>query len=401
MNSGMGALNVLAIVRSAPVGQTITTAIPHANGTAVSVRVGNLKSLGALTLQGTRPDVLVVDLDVNDPDDLAALGTIVNAPANEGLWVIATAPTATLETMRQLLREGVDDFLPQPIVEADLTEALRTAKARAQRKLKSTGAGRMGKVLTFTRAGGGLGSTTLAVHTAISLRQIDKNKDTRVCLLDLDLQFGNIDVSLDLASSDALINIVRAPERLDSALLQGSLIRHRSGIDVLPCPNTPIPLDALTPDVLSKILELARHDFDYVVIDMPPGLTSWTETVLSSSDFIGLVVQLSVPALKRARRLLDMIQESGHYALPISVICNRYVRRWGDGVNLRNAEQALGRPIDHLITNDYRVVSGAQDEGVTVFDVKRRRRFVKNVQALAKAAVQQFAAAKTVGTNPA
>jgi pilus assembly protein CpaE len=161
----------------------------------------------------------------------------------------------------------------------------------------------------------------------------------------------------------------------------------------------PVPLDALSADVLGQILSTAKQEFDYVFVDLPRALMSWTEAALAASDLVALVVQLNVSSVRQARRLLDTLQEEGHYAMPISIICNRYVRRWGDSVDVKGAEKALGRKIDYFVANDYGVVMSALNQGIPVSEVKRRCSFVKDVHALAKGAVQQMAAARPAETQ--
>jgi pilus assembly protein CpaE len=387
--------NVFAVLRSPQLADVVSAAVKQIPDAVVVTRVGELKTFGAAGIQSAHPDVLLVDIDAEDPADLAALGHIMRAPENKAMTTVATAQHATVSTMRRLLREGVADCLPQPFSEADVVDGLRSVLTRSSRRMP----GKDGAVFSFFQASGGMGSTSLAVHTALSLG-IPNGKVPEVCLIDLDLQFGNAAMSLDLANSTGLLEVMRTPERLDPTLLRGAMIRHKSGLHILPAPNIPVPLDALHADTLTDVLDIARREFDYTIIDVPRALTSWTEAVLQASDMVLLVVQLNVPAIRQARRLLDALQEEGHYSLPISIVCNRYVRRWGENVDVKQAEKALGRKIDHFIANDYSVVLSALNQGVSAFDVKRRSGFSKDVRAFAKAAAQKAAAARASAAEP-
>lgn len=389
-------LNIFAVLRSPQLAEVVTTAVRRIPDATISIRVGEIKTLPSAALQSAHPDILIADVDAEDPDDIAALSHLMRAPENRAMSTLATTEHATISAMRRLLREGVVDCLPQPLSEGDVIDGIRAVITRSSRRLP----GKDGMVLSFIQASGGLGSTSLAVHTALSLGT-PNGKVPDVCLMDLDLQFGNAAMSLDLGHAAGLLELIRSPERLDPTLLRGAMVQHKSGLFVLPAPSIPVPLDALRSDTLGQVLELARQEFDYTVIDMPRALTSWTEALLASSDMILLVVQLNVPAIRQARRLLDTLQEEGHYSLPISVICNRYVRRWGENVDVKQAEKALGRKIDHYIANDYPVVLSALNQGVPAFDVKRRSGFSKDVHAFAKIAAHKVAAARTRDTNSA
>jgi pilus assembly protein CpaE len=202
-------------------------------------------------------------------------------------------------------------------------------------------------------------------------RRVDKRS---VCLIDLDIQFGTTALALDLVPNDGLLEIIRTPSRLDGALLRGASVTHPSGLHVLTAPRSSVPLDALTPSVLVRLLEVARQEFEYVVVDTPAALTSWTEPLLGLSDTVYVVTQLSVAALGQTRRFLDSLEEEGHYGLPLRMVLNRYRKRLGDTLDIRQAEKALNRKVDHIVPNDFELVTKAVNQGVPVYSVKRRSR---------------------------
>jgi pilus assembly protein CpaE len=243
------------------------------------------------------------------------------------------------------------------------------------------------------RASGGMGATTLAINAAYVLTQTPGASAPRVCLLDLDPQFGNAALCLDLAHGHGLVDIVRSPARLDGELLRGAMLPHRSGLHVLTTPNIPMPLEALHPEVVEQIIDVAQREFDYVIIDLPRALTNWTEVVLVRSAMLALVVQLTVPALRQARRLIDLLQEEGHYALPLAVVLNRYARKWNDFLGTKEAEKALGRKVDHVIANDFELVSSALNEGLPAAAINRRGKFSRNVEEMVEATLARMRAA--------
>src|SRR5690349_25115095 len=96
-------MNVLAILRSPQLAETVNAAIKQIAGATMTVRIGDIRSLGAAALQGGRPDVLIVDLDAEDAAELASLSQLMRAPENRTMWTLATAHHATVATMRRLL----------------------------------------------------------------------------------------------------------------------------------------------------------------------------------------------------------------------------------------------------------------------------------------------------------
>jgi pilus assembly protein CpaE len=367
-------LKVLAIVRTPELGQTLNAALGRAGGARLDVRVGDVKRLGVSLILAERPDAVLLDINPEDPEDWEVVSQIKNNQALAGIPILATADRITSAAIRGLLREGIDDFIPQPPAASDILEALESAQRKIRGSRRS--AEGQGRIVTFMRAAGGMGATTLAVHGALSLLGEDDAKGRAgkrsVCLLDGDLQFGTAALSLDIVPNDGLLEIMRTPARLDAALLRGAMVPHASGLHVLTAPRAPAPLDALTPELCTRILEVACQEFAYVVVDTPPALTAWSESMLALTDVIYLVTQLTIPALAQTRRLLDALEDEGHYD-SIRVVLNRYrKRRFGQDLGVAQAEKVLNRKVHHLVANDYDLVTRALNEGVSMYHVKRR-----------------------------
>jgi pilus assembly protein CpaE len=176
--------------------------------------------------------------------------------------------------------------------------------------------------------------------------------------------------------------------------LTSNLVEHRSGLYVLTAPGGPMSLETLKPDMVAALLELARTRFDYVIVDLPVALTSWTGTVLGQSDLVYLVTQLNVPAVRQLRRLLDATEEVGLYDLPVQLVLNRLQSAfgWGRGVKRRQAEKALGRPFDYCIADQLDVVMEAANRGTPVLDVRRYSRFGRQLRGLLKRSLRELAA---------
>ncbi len=379
------ALQVLGVVRSAELQQELARTIGGQSGWTVDLRRGELKSLGAELLRGApAAGALLVEVDVDDAAEMEVLGQLTAEATATGVPVLATAAGLTGPSLRRLLRHGVADFLPQPLDRKDVLEALQNL--RPQPRQRPTAEAPRGRVLTFSRASGGAGATTLAVNVAHALARPRGRTRTSVCLLDLDLHFGTVALQLDLPQTAGLLDIVRAPERLDADLLASSLVEHRSGLRVLPGPSTPMPLEALKPDLVETLIKLARDRFDYVVIDLPIALTQWTETVFHHSDLVYLVTQLNVPAVRQLRRLLDVIEEAGLYNLPVNLVLNRLQKgfSWGAGVKRRQAEKALGRGFDYCIRDQFEILNEAANRGCPVLDVRRYSRFGRQLRGMLK-----------------
>jgi pilus assembly protein CpaE len=380
------ALNVLAMTRSAELGERINPMFAALDGVRAETRIGDLHSVnGELVAALERVDVLLVDIDANDERELRHLGEIIEQRRGRTA-ILATARDLPPQGVRSLIRQGVDDFIPQPIELPDIQDAIATARA----KLQQARAGReSGQVITVTRAKGGMGASTLAAHLALALceKRHRREPDKRVALLDLDLQFGDLSLMLDLKPSGEMAEIIRDPARLDGALLRAAMTQHKSGLFVLPAPVEFVPLDALPVAAVAKLVELARAEFDYVVIDLPLAAPRWLEAVLQHTEQLLLVSQLNVAAIRQTRRLLDFLKEDGHYELPVSIVLNRYVWRLSERGRLKQAIRALGQPIDHFVPDDARLALEAINRGTPLFELRRRAKLCRALRQVATASV--------------
>jgi len=381
------ALNVLAMARSAEFGDRINSILAAIDDVRAETRIGALQSVNGEFVAGLdRVDVLLVDVDANDEQELRHLGQIIEQRRGRTA-ILATAPDLSAQGVRSLIRQGVDDFIPQPFELPDVLDAIATARAKLQRARADRN---LGKVIAVTRAKGGMGASTVAAHLALALceKRTRHDPEKQVALLDLDLQFGDLSLMLDLEPNGEMVEIIRDPARLDGALLRASMARHKSGLFVLAAPGEFVPLDALPVAAAVKMIELAREEFDIVVLDLPLAVPRWLESVLQHTDQLYVVSQLNVAAIRQTRRLLDFLKEEGLYDLPVSVALNRYVWRFSERGRLKQAIRALGQPIDHYVPDDAALALEAINRGTPLFELRGRAKLCRSLRQVAAASVK-------------
>jgi pilus assembly protein CpaE len=385
------ALHVAGAVRSPQLQYELGEALAACDGIELDLRVGGLGSLGFDLLRTeARPGVLLLEVDVDDAEDMDALERLSAEAARTHVPIVATAGDLCPAVVRRLLRHGIADFIAQPSAPAEVAEVLRNADHKARRRQE--GGLAQGRVLAFSRASGGAGATTLAVNVAHALARAHRGSGAKVCLIDLDLQFGTIGLQLDLAPQSGLFDLSQAQDGLDPALFASSLARHRSGFHVLAAPNARLPLEALRPAVINALLGLARAEFDYVVVDLPIALTGWTETVLSHADLLYLVAQPNLPAVWQLRRMLELIAHAGLDSLPVQLVLNRVQRGlWGAGAQRRQAERALGRAFHYCIADQFEVLNDAANRGAPALDVRRYSRFGRQLRGMLERSLRDLA----------
>ena len=287
-------------------------------------------------LARAKPDLILVEVDAGSPRDRARLERLV-ALAGRARVIVTCAPPS-MEGMRQMMRMGVADVLPQPIVAADL-RALCASLARSAAPESAT-------TVAVLKAGGGVGATTIATQMAVA--GAIKGGPARVLLIDLDVQFGSAALHLDLRRKTDMIELLGSGERLDGNMLRAAAAHHADGIDLLPSPERLTPLDAIDAGAVERLLDIARGEYGLVVVELPQAWTLWTRTVLAHCDALVLVLELTVQSVSHASRQIDTLAEEGLAGLPLTLVANRVEEGWlasPRSLSRAEADRSLGRAI--------------------------------------------------------
>jgi len=185
-----------------------------------------------------------------------------------------------------------------------LAAALREQQTPAGAAPRATAAPR-GKVITVFSAKGGCGKTTLATNMAAALADRGRRE---VCLVDLDLAFGDVAIALQLFPAHTIADAVPLSENLDFTALQALLTPHSPGLTTLVAPVEPGSAESIPASLIGHIIELLREQFDYVVVDTPPAFDDQVLTAFDLSDVVCLLATLDIPALKNLKLTLETME---------------------------------------------------------------------------------------------
>lgn len=376
-------IKVLVCSSSEEVASVIRALPETVPGVTVEVISSDASALTDDMVTRSKADVLIADVRLDNPNDLERLNHF-SQQSDPALYVMATARESSVEGVRRLMRLGISDFLPQPVNVDELVVGLQNAA----RKVRQRSPIPTSQIIPCFHASGGAGATTLAVNTAVALKRI--NRDSNVCILDLDLQFGQVALNLDLSNAHGILDVIEETERLDPTFLSGIMVHHKTGVDVLAAPDALVALDVLTPDLVAKLLDVATELYDFIIVDMPIALTAWSQTALRRATATVLVGQLTVPGVRQLRRLVSILAADGVRDLHLFVVLNRYLGHWKTAIRPKEAEEALGRHVDFLVANDYKTASMAVDRGIPIHDVSRHSRIAKDISKLANAIMSKI-----------
>lgn len=294
------------------------------------------------------------------------------------LPVIAAVRDAHLPLVRALLKQGVRDVVGLPLPHAEITEMLReiSTELRAVSSPENT----LGQLVTIMKSIGGVGATTIATHLGSELAA--RNTGRGVCVFDLDLQFGDAASYLGLSNELTIANLLDAGARIDGDLLRSVATITDGGLHVIAAPVDMMPIEAVNADQILRIIDLARQQYDYVVLDLPTNWTNWALSLVARSTAIFLIVELSVGSLRQAKRQLQLLNSQAISGSHVHVVANRVEKRMFRAIDLDSASLALGHPVELSIHNDHPLVRAAHDQGVLIQQIRAKSKIVADIAAL-------------------
>lgn len=351
---------------------------------------------------------IAVALDEEDEADLSLITDIIAAAKTREIKVILIAEDVSPASLHQLLREGGDEFVPYPLPENELARAIERVLAEPaeapvapemQNKLKATG-DRNGVVIPVHGMAGGTGATTLAVNLAWELANIDKDKPPRVCLIDLDLQFGSTSTYLDLPRRESVFEMLSDTESMDSESFMHSLLSYEDKLHVLTAPTDLIPLDLIGPTDVERIIEMARTNFDYVVIDMPSTMVDWSETVLHAAHVYFATLEIDLRSAQNTLRLKRALQGEELPFEKLRFVLNRAPKftDLNGKSRVKRLAESLGISIEVQLPDGGKPVAQNADHGAPLAEGIPKNPLRKEIAKLAKS-VHEVNTADVAATN--
>jgi pilus assembly protein CpaE len=349
----------------------------------------------------TQPDAkylefVAIAIDEEDEVNLAIIADLIETANSNGLKVILIAEDVSPIALHQLLKLGAREFAPYPLPEGalhDAIERLRTPAPSLVTTEMSTpipkGAGsHNGVIISVQGLAGGVGSTTLAVNLAWELSNIDekKKKPLRVCLMDLDLQFGTVATFLDLPRREAVYELLSDTNSMDIEAFLHALGTYNEKLSVLTAPADILPLDMIGPEDVERLLELARTNFDYVVVDMPTTVVQWTETVLAASHVYLVPLELDMRSAQNALRMTRALKAEDLPYEKLRFVLNRapkFTDLSGKSRVKRMAE-SLDIEIELLMPDGGKPVVQSGDHGIPLRESSPKNPLRKDIQKLAE-----------------
>ena len=384
--------SILLISSDKDVTETVGSALDTIERARISREDASVSQLnGTAVKMAANHDVVIFATDPSNAADLSAIEVLTDQRKPGTTYLALADGDLPLSKARALSRAGVDDVLPYPISNDELIELVNgwIEKKRSDiAESYSSGGGKKGRLIAVQQARGGIGATTVAVNLADQLLDrhgtFKKEAANRVVIVDLDLQFGTVGDFLDIEKQEGLLQLSSENILPDAMWVEQSITRLPSGLAVLAAPSSFVPIDAMQPEQADALVKTLRTMFDYVVVDLPRALVPWIEPVLSEVDQLMIVTDMSVPAIRATRRLMEFVL-ADNAQLPIEVVINHEKKPMLLKEHHKEAAKALDVKFNYWIAHDPKAAREAVDYGKPIAEVAGRSDIAKAIASLAKA----------------
>ncbi len=351
-------------------------------------------------------EFVAVAVDADDEGDLTAITSVIRKAKDKGIKVILVANQISPIALHTLMRLGAEDFVPYPLPEGALHDAIERIRQEPEvapvatmvpavaaapvveetvtPAFKAKG-DRQGVLLPVHGMAGGAGSSTFAVNLAWELANVDKDAP-RVCLLDLDFQYGSVSTYLDLPRKEAVFELLTDPTQADGDSFVKSMQTFNDKLHVFTSPADMLPLDIISGEDMGRLIDLATANFDFVVIDMPKTVVQWTEAVLARSHVYFSMIDLD---LRSAQNVLRFVRALKAEALPhekLRFVLNRAPKFTDLSAKSRvkRMAESLDIGIEVQLPDGGTQVTQANDHGLPLSESAAKNPLRKELQKLAK-----------------
>lgn len=376
-------INVLVVVPREPVSEWLISTLRTEPGVVLVGAVPTLER--ALPMVSQRKiDVLLLDSAVPDAKQLERIQAIAALPIAPAIVLVVGA--AEMPFVQQALFAGARSFLLKPFTHEQLLASLRqTYELLSQQRLLLTAAQpaasteQAAEVCVLFSPKGGIGRTALSTSLAIALHQETQHP---VTLIDGDLQFGDVDVALNVMARKSIADLLPYVNELDRQIIDSALIPHPSGVRLLLAPPHFDP--AVTADegrLAHMVKSVAAAHSGYVVVDAPAGISESTLSLLDVAQRVLLVTAVSVASLRATKRFLELAVKLNYSKDKLILVLSGYRK---DDIPLEQIERHLGWTVTAVIPSDPVAMAQALNQGQPIVMRDRNHPISKAIIKLAR-----------------
>lgn len=328
----------------------------------------------------TSPNVVLMDINMPVMDGIKA--TELLTIRNPQMSVIVISVQGEQEYLKKAMMAGAREYMIKPFTADELISTIKRVSEINQKRWEVQQQepqlvipAHRPRCISLFGAKGGVGRTSIAVNLAVALAQ---STGERVGLVDLDLQFGDVAVMMNIHPKRTIAELMQESDDLDRELLE-SYLYQRNGVHVLTAPNKPELAELVNEEGLTRLLQALASFHDYIVIDTPAAVNDITLSAFDQSESILMVVTPDLPSLKDNKRALDLAKTLSIQS-KIKLVLNR--SGGGFGIEKEDVERSMEMRIDASFPNDAKLVKTAMNRGVPFVIMEPNAAVSKSIQSL-------------------
>ena len=330
------------------------------------------------------PDVVLMDVNMPVMDGITATENITREHPETSIVIISIQ--GEQEYLKKAMAAGAREYLVKPVSSEEIANTLRQVYSLEKRRSRQPTEDSGGKtapaqdsqsrqLVTVFSGKGGVGKSVLAANLAVSLARHEKE----VVLVDLDLQFGDISLMLNLSNIKPVDELVQEPEGINKNTLSNYLMRHLSGLHVLSAPLTPQDAERVTEEHLKEILPLLQDRFDHIIIDTSSSFQEMSLYAMDNADMILIPMLMDLSTIKNTRTTLHILEALGHWDKS-RIILNMEGPSYG--VEIEDVEASLGTKIYHRVPREDKNVTVSINKGVPFTMMRNSTELTASIQRL-------------------
>jgi pilus assembly protein CpaE len=326
-----------------------------------TVVVADMVALRRALADDPRQDLVVIGPDV----DMALVTDFAGDErvAHPTLGVVLVRRRLDTVVLKEALRAGVREVVKLDDLTGLTTACRQSRELSRQMRGEADGPdrlqGRLGRLITVFSAKGGCGKTTVATNLAAWSAKTGR----RTCLVDLDLAFGDVAISLQLYPERSVADLDGLAGGIDRTSVSSVVTAHSSGLHTVLAPVAPGAAEQVTAATVSDLLQTLKGMYDVVVVDTPPAFTDHVLAAFDASDHLALLTTLDIPALKNLKLTMETLDLLGYARDRWHVVLNRADAKVG--LNVADVHKTIGAPIAVQLPSS-RAVPAAVNHGVVL-----------------------------------
>lgn len=337
----------------------------------------DFSSAAVLKIESMFPDVILCA--VKGEVDNTKMSFVQNIYTTVvGCVIILMTDSMSVDLVNKAAKAGIRQVVGMDIDPQELADSIILAASLERQRSSDLkmGSRTRSRVIGFFCGKGGTGKTTMAVNTAAALAK----KGKRVMLIDCDLQFGDVNLLLDLEPKDTIVELVQERGGLMIDNIRTFSMIHSSGLSVLCAPKSAEFAELVTARHIETIIDVLRPYYDYIVIDMAPAFSDVTIAAIENCDELMLIYNLEILSLKNAKvclQILEQLQQRDKARLVINKNISSLIK-------VKDFENMFESPVFGVVSNDIKTANICLNKGQPIVIAMPKTPIAKEMTAIAQ-----------------